>query len=148
MQEFTPTSFSFPILYLMIKQKTGTITIPPGVFPDRHEKMTADFLAEKLGFDVVFLVPARRANTRTPDIRMAGVLWEIKSPKGSSSRTIENNLRNALLQSSHIIVDLRRIDERIPTYKLTREIEKRFRLSKKMKRVIVITRQQNIIDVH
>lgn len=65
-QELRPTSFSFPILYLMIKQKTGTITIPPGVFPDRHEKMTADFLAEKLGFDVVFLVPARRANIRTP----------------------------------------------------------------------------------
>ena len=131
----------------MIKQKTGTITIPPGVFPDRHEKMTADFLAEKLGFDVVFLVPARRANTRTPDIRMAGVLWEIKSPSGRGSRTIENCLRTALLQSPNIVLSLRRMDARIPTYKLVREVERQFRLSRNINRIIIITKQQKIVDI-
>ena len=77
---------------------------------------------------------------------MVGKKWEIKCPFGKSSRTIENNLRAALHQSSYIILDLRNIDGRIPTQKLLTEAERRFRDAKSMKHLMVITREQQCID--
>ena len=96
----------------MAKVRIGTIIVPPGVFTDVHEKIAVDFLAAKLGYDVTFLVPDRRRSAKTPDIEMNGLFWEIKSPTGRSSRTIENNLRLALRQSQNIVLDLRRMDGR------------------------------------
>ncbi len=102
----------------MPRKPVGLIVVPPGVFMDVHEKLAVDFLASQLGYDVTFLVPNRRKGVKTPDIVMNGLNWEIKCPKGKSSRTIENNLRLALKQSPYIIIDLRRTDGRIPTKKL------------------------------
>lgn len=130
----------------MAKRRIGTIIIPPGVFADVHEKLTVDFLAIKIGFDVTFLVPDRRKGTRTPDIEMNGLAWELKSPTGRSPRTIENNLRSALTQSPNIVLDLRRMDGRIPTLKLLKEAERRFRNASKIKHLIVITREDKHID--
>ncbi|TAK89610.1 hypothetical protein EPO04_00680 [Patescibacteria group bacterium] len=127
-----------------VKNRTGTIIIPPGVFVDVHEKMTADFLATKLSYDVTFLVPNRRRGAKTPDIEMNNLRWEIKSPSGKSSRTIENNLRTALRQSPNIILDVRRMDGRIPGKKLLDEVERQFNHAAAIKRIIVILRQ----DVH
>lgn len=129
-----------------MKKQVGTITVPPGVFSARHEKITVDFLAENLGYDVAFLVPDRRKGARTPDIAMDGLLWEIKSPTGKSSRTIENNLRAALKQSPNIVMDLRRMDGRVPAKKLLGEVERQFTLAKSIKRIIVMTRQDRHID--
>ncbi len=130
----------------MARKRIGTIIVPPGVFIAIHEKVAVDFLAAKLGYDVTFLLPDRRKGRKTPDIEMRGLLWEIKSPKGKSSRTIENNLRLALQQSPNIIFDLRRMDGRIPTKKLLSEVERQFSLAKSIKRLIVITRQDEHID--
>jgi hypothetical protein len=130
----------------MIKRRIGTIVIPPGVFVDVHEKMAADFLATNIEYDVTFLLPNRCKGAKTPDIEMNGLLWEIKSPLGKSPRTIENNLRLALRQSPNIILDLRRMDGRIPTNKILREVGHRFKDAKSIKRLIVITRQQKHID--
>ncbi|HEU0266341.1 MAG TPA: hypothetical protein VFQ70_01830 [Candidatus Saccharimonadaceae bacterium] len=124
----------------MTTKKIGTIIIPPGVFVNVHEKRTADYLATHLYHDITFLVPNRQKGRRTPDIEMDGVFWEIKGPKGRSSRTIENNLRAALRQSPNIILDLRRMDGRTPTQKYLQEIERRFNDAKSMKRLIVITK--------
>lgn len=120
--------------------------MPPGVFVSVHEKLTADFLATKMGHDITFIPPNRRRRSKTPDIEMNGLPWEIKSPIGKSSRTIENNLRTALKQSAHIILDLRRIDGRIPTKKLLVEVERQFTLAKSIRHIIVITRQEERID--
>ena len=81
----------------------------------------------------------------TADIRFRGVEWEIKSPIGSSSRTIENNLRNALKQSSNIIVDLGRIKQ--PEEKGLREIKKQAKLLHMLKRIIVITKSGKILEL-
>ena len=120
--------------------------VPPGVFMVVHEKIAVDFLASKIGHDVTFLVPDRRKGAKTPDIEMDGLRWEIKSPRGKSSRTIENNMRNALRQSPNIVLDLRRMDGRIPTKKLLREVERRFNDAKTIKHLIAITRQEKHID--
>lgn len=130
----------------MARKRIGIIIVPPGVFVDVHEKIAADFLAAKIGNDVTFLTTDRRKGTKTPDIEMNGLRWEIKSPTGKSSRTIENNLRLALLQSSNIILDLRRLDGRLPTHKHMREAERQFTLAKSIKRLIVITREEKHID--
>lgn len=130
----------------MTRKRVGLIVTPPGVFVDIHEKLVADFLAANMGYDVTFLVPNRRTGAKTPDIEMNGLAWEIKSPKGKSSRTIENNLRLALQQSPNIVLDLRRMDGRVPTHKHLKEIERRFNDAKAIRHVMVITRQEVAID--
>lgn len=130
-----------------MKPKSGKIIIPPGVFVDVHEKIAADYLAINLQSDIEFLSPTRRKGVRTPDILMCGKKWEIKSPTGKSARTIENTLRAALRQSLYIVLDLRRMDGRIPSYKLIKEAERRFNDAKIMKRLIIITRQGHHIDL-
>lgn len=130
----------------MPRKHVGLIVVPPGVFVDVHEKLAVDFLASQLGYDVTFLVPNRRKGVKTPDIVMNGLTWEIKCPKGKSSRTIENNLRLALKQSPYIIIDLRRMDGRIPTKKLLNEIDRRFNDAKLIKHIVAITRQEAVVD--
>lgn len=131
----------------MRKKHIGRIIVPPGAFMDIHEKLAVDFLAINLGHDITFLVPQRQIGAKTPDIEMNGIQWEIKSPLGKSSRTIENNLRAALKQSPYIVLDLRRMDGRIPTRRLVAEIERRFNDAKSIKSILVITRQDALIDL-
>jgi hypothetical protein len=121
----------------------GYIT-PPDILIEDHEKIVANILA-RLNKEVEFLPPANRDNTHTPDIKMDGLLWEIKSPKGKSSRTIENNLRVALKQSENIILYLGRI--KLPEARCLTEAARQFELSKKIKRLLIITKQQKMVDL-
>lgn len=130
----------------MPRKRIGTVIVPPGTILDPHEKRAVDFIAIERGADITFLIPDRRKGQKTPDIQMYGLLWEIKSPKGRSSRTIENNLRLAMLQSAYIILDLRRLDGRVPTKKYVTEVERQFGLAKSIRHIIVITRQETSID--
>lgn len=79
-------------------KEAGTITIPAGVFPEKHELITANFFTH-LGKDVKFLSPVNKKGARTPDIKVDGLLWEIKAPKAAGSRTLEIAFRAALRQS-------------------------------------------------
>ncbi len=74
--------------------KTGKIITPPDALIEDHERAVANLLA-RAGFEVEFVKPSNRMGDRTPDIKMGGCFWEIKSPKGKSGRTIENNIRIA-----------------------------------------------------
>lgn len=87
-------------------KKMGHINKQPGAYSTLHEQAAADYFARK-GFDVMFLAPVRLPHRKTPDLRMEGVDWEIKSPTGNGSRTIENILRSSKYQSRYIILDLR-----------------------------------------
>ena len=118
-----------------IEKVFGKTIIPFGVFVEQHELDVAKVL-NKLGKDVEFILPSRVKFSRTPDIKMDGLLWEIKSPKGSSSRTIENNLRCALKQSKNIIIDLRRI--KIDETKAISQIKEKFIKIKTIKNIIII----------
>jgi hypothetical protein len=133
-------------MHRMKKSKVGIITAPPGVFMHRHEKLAVDYLAQKLGYDITFVVPDRHIHRKTADIKMIGKFWEIKSPTGKSNRTIENNLRLAIKQSKNIVLDLRRMDGRVPAKKHLTEIQKQFDLSKAIKHLLIITRQEEVIE--
>ena len=87
------------------RMKSGKVIIQYGSLVYPHEKRVA-FLLVKTGHDVTFLPVGI---DKSPDILYRGKKWEIKSPTGSKRRTLENNLRAALRQSSNIIIDLARI---------------------------------------
>ncbi|MDR1195402.1 MAG: hypothetical protein LBL00_02890 [Endomicrobium sp.] len=124
--------------------KYGKIIIPYGVNPEPHELETAKFF-NKLGKDVTFIAPVYEKGAKTPDIRMDGLLWEIKAPKGNSSRTIENNLRAALRQSANLIIDLRRT--KLSEQKAISQINREFKLRKNIVKLIIIKKNQKLLDI-
>ena len=119
----------------------GKIIIPKNTSVYPYEFVVATALS-MTGHDVEF-IPVRRIPT--PDILFMNLEWEIKSPTGSSSRTIENNMRNALKQSRNIIVDLSRI--KYPEEKCLREIRRQTKVIRGINKVIVITRAQKMIKI-
>lgn len=88
------------------RMKAGKVIIQERALVQPHEKKVGDILARTTGKDVIFLAVGIE---KSPDISFCGKKWEIKSPKGSKRRTLENNIRNALKQSNNIIIDLSRI---------------------------------------
>ena len=122
------------------KNKIGHITVPKNALVQPHEFNVATILSWT-GEDVEF-IPASNTH-HTPDIKYAGLEWEIKSPIGSSSRTLENNMRLALKQSSNIIVDLQRI--KLPDEKCLGVVKRRAEKLGKKCRVMVITKTKKTI---
>ena len=123
------------------KQKIGHITVPKNALVQPHEFNVATILSWT-GEDVEFIPTGHMP---TPDIRFRGLEWEIKSPYGSSSRTIENNMRLALKQSSNIIIDLSRM--KLPEDKCLHEVRQQNSLIRGKHRVVVITKTQKIIEL-
>ena len=122
------------------KNKVGHITEPKNALVQPHEFNLATIISWTCD-DVIF-IPA--ANNRTmPDIRFRGLEWEIKSPIGSSSRTIENNMRLALKQSNNIIIDLQRI--KLPDEKCIGVVKRRAEKLGRGYRVMLITKSKNIL---
>lgn len=127
----------------MAKHKREQVIIPANIHLSEHELSVIPFLLA-IGNHVEFLQPSRIRGQKSPDVRIDGVLWEIKSPKGTSNRTIENNFRAALNQAVCIVFDLRR--SKLPEEKALREIKRQFSLAHKVQRVFVVRRNGTTID--
>lgn len=110
---------------------------------DDHEYATVKFLAS-LGHDIELIPPSRIKGLRTPDIYMGGIPWEMKAPLGDGKRTIMNTLQNATHQATNLIIDLRRC--KLPDSTSLREIQFHFRLSKRIRRILVITKDEKLLD--
>ena len=126
----------------MTLMKRGRIT-PNGVVLQTHENATVVFLTDQ-GFDVELIPPVQIKDARTPDIRMLGLEWEMKSPKSNGKYTIEHSFRSALKQSPNIIFDIR--GSKMPQEKCISEIERRFNDFKKVNRVMIITKKLELLD--
>lgn len=122
--------------------KKGKI-IPNGVVLEKHEYQTVLFFTE-LGFDVELVPKSNKLGERSPDIKMGNLLWEMKCPKGQGKYLIQNTLHKAADQSENIIIDLRRI--KIYHARCMARIEKEFRLTRRIRRIKVVTKTKNIID--
>ena len=109
----------------------------------KHELATIHFLADH-GHDIEIIPKINIEGVHTPDIWMDGEPWEMKSPRGKGNSVIRNNLRTAARQSNSAIIDLRRI-KRDET-KCMREIEREFTRSKRLSKLIVITKSQKSLD--
>lgn len=123
------------------KSSSGSITVPKGRLVQPQEMVVATILSWT-GDDVRFLLENGRVN---PDIEYRGALWEIKSLRGASKHTVENNIRLALLQSSNIVIDLqltKMVDEKCLGY-----IRQQICLRRQIKHLIVITKKQQLIEL-
>ncbi len=116
-------------------KKSGKI-IPNGVYLQDHEYETVLFLTEQ-GYDVELIAPSDIMGEKTPDILMNGYRWEMKSPKGKGKWTIKNIMQKASRQSENIVIDIRRLKQ-FPQEKYISEIEQRFELTKRFKRLMII----------
>ncbi len=123
------------------KNGSGSITVPRGRLVQSQEMVVATILSWT-GDDVQFLSENGKV---TPDIRYKGMLWEIKSLRGTSKHTVENNIRLALLQSPNIVIDLqltKMMDEKCLGY-----IKQQICLRRRIKHLIVITKKQQIVKL-
>lgn len=111
--------------------------------PEKEEFETAKFFAA-LGKDVVFIHPSAIPNQHTPDIKMDGLEWEIKNPKGESRRTIENNMRKAVKQSHNIIFDLRHT--KLSESKSIPKLEQEFKLNPLIKKLYIIKKDLTLLS--
>ncbi len=132
----------FPLRTDKILPMSGKL-IQNGVHLKEHEYNTVKLLLEN-GYDVELIPPSNIPGLRMPDIMLQGVPWEMKSPQGSGKKLFKNTIQNASHQSQCIIVDLRRcgVDEE----KALKELEHYFRLSKRLKKMKVIKKSQEILD--
>lgn len=117
--------------------------ITNGVILERHEMMTVNFLL-RLGFNIELIPKSNKAGVRTPDLRMLGLEWEMKSPKGCGKYLLQNVVHRATKQSESIIIDLRRV--KIHPTKCLNELEKQFGYSKSCRRMKVITKLGEMVD--
>lgn len=117
--------------------------IPNGVELKSHEDRTVVFLTE-LGQNVELIPKSNRQGFHTPDIRIGKLLWEIKSPKGEGKSLMKNTLQKAALQSENVIVDLRRTKRH--QQKCVSELKREFVISKKLKRLKIITKSNKTLD--
>ena len=94
---------------------------------------------------VEFIIPVDDYKRKSPDILMFGITWEVKSPKGTSKSTIENQFRRGSKQSRNIIIDTRRTKLDYQT------IESRvlFELKRhpSVKRAILIDKFNKVIEI-
>ena len=114
-----------------MKKKKGGIHIPPGIkpFPKPHELETARVLAN-YGHMVEFIQPDNRKNSKTPDVRLDDVLYELKSPTGKMD-SIERNLKRAVRQSGNIVFDCRRM-KIVDDDAIERTLAKKFKMQKQI----------------
>ncbi|MBQ9610153.1 MAG: hypothetical protein IJV15_12015 [Lachnospiraceae bacterium] len=114
-----------------------------GVHLEEHEYATVKLLLNT-GLDIELIPSSQVKGMRTPDISVNGILWEIKSPTGSGKNTLKHTLQNASHQSNNVIVDLRRC--KLPQDQAIKDLEQRFNLSKRIRRMKIITNDEIIID--
>lgn len=127
---------------MLEKNKKRGVYIAPGRNPWPHELRVAKILA-LAGHYVEFLP---EGNLHSPDIRLDGVEYEIKSPEAFNTNTFEHKLKDATKQSPNLIIDSSRIrkvrDDRIRNF-LVGQVKKQ----KQIKKMLFITKQGHIIDI-
>lgn len=126
----------------MQRKKNGVIN-PNGVSLEKHEYDTILFLTT-LGYDIELIPPSHIPNRRTPDFKMNGLEWEMKSPKGKSRSTLEHAFQAAMKQSVNILFDLRRIQ--MPDEKATSTLKHLFDHSKSIKNLLIITKRRKMLE--
>jgi hypothetical protein len=114
--------------------------------PELHEVEAAWILAHHLNTTVEFLIPINGYKTKTHDLVINGIIWEMKSPEGNSKTTVGNQFKNASKQRArYLIFDARRTtlkDDRVIP-KIRNEIKYR----KSIRRVLFIAKNGIVIEI-
>lgn len=112
-----------------------------GVHLEDHEYATVKLLLST-GLDIELIPTSQVKGMRTPDISINGILREIKAPIGNGKNTIKHTLQNASHQSNNVIIDLRRC--KLPQDQAIKDLAQRFNLSKRIRRMKIITIDEKI----
>ena len=126
---------------MLEKDRKQGIYIAPERSPWPHELRVAKVLA-RAGHYVEFLP---EGNLHTPDIRLDGVEYEIKSPETKKTSSLEQSIRMALKQCPDIIIDSSRMkmhDNRVRSFLI-----KKCKEQKQIKKMLFITKRGEIIDI-
>ena len=111
--------------------------------PHDFEMSAALLVAEYFKTNVIFLRPY---SLSSPDLKIKGVIWELKSPIGNSKNTIYNNIKTARKQSINIIIDLRRC--RLNEHKAFANIRYAYKKRKRQRGTyLIIKKSGKILDV-
>lgn len=110
--------------------------------PARYELSAAQLLASHYKTDVEFIP---RSNQKTPDFLINNIKWELKSPKGKGKNNIERQLQTGLKQSKNIIFDARR--SKLHISKIRNELNHQFKLAKSIRRLVLIEKSKNIVEI-
>lgn len=81
----------------------------------------------------------------SPDIRLDGIEYEIKSPETRKTSSLEQLIRTALKQCPHIIIDSSRM--KMHDDKAQKFLVKKCREQKRIKKMLFITKRGAIIDI-
>ena len=121
-----------------------SVIVPKDVFPkpSTREISAAYILLGYFKTDIKF-VP--RSNQKTPDFLIEKKFWELKSPTGNGKYNLQHTLRNAAKQSENIIIDAR--FSKIHINKIKNELDYQFKHSKNIRRLLLIDKQKNIIEI-
>lgn len=130
----------------MSRQKADVI-IPDGMkpIPADHELAVALILARHHNCLVEFLQPVAGYRTKTPDIVMNGIMWEIKSPTGNSKKSTVEYQFKGLKQSRNLVLDGRRT--RLDDVFLRSQIKQEIARHSRVGRVLFISKSDAVIEL-
>lgn len=120
----------------------GKVVVPANANPWPHELRVAKILA-LAGYAVEFIP---EANTKTADILLDGIEFEIKSPKSANANSLEHILKKAVKQSCNIIIDTSRM-KNVRDDNTSRFLINQVRIRRQINNLIMITKQGQIIDI-
>lgn len=126
------------------RSETGKIILPAGMRPrpEDHELHIASILSRHFETDIEF-VP--RANQRTADFLINGMLWELKSPTGTGKNNVQRQLQEAHHQSKNVIIDASR--SKMHAIKIRRQVEHQFKIVKSVKRLLFIAKNGKVFEI-
>lgn len=129
-----------------MKKEKSEVFIPPNLDnpPEEHEIEAAWIIAKHFNCLVKFLKPIVGYKIKTADFVIQGLLWELKSPTGTSRRSCVNRqLVSALEQSNNIIFDGRRtkLEDEFIKAKLLAELK----MKRSIRRLLFITKNEDVV---
>ncbi|MBR0406088.1 MAG: hypothetical protein IJI68_12960 [Eggerthellaceae bacterium] len=125
--------------------RKGKIVIQSGANVWPHELKTAEALAAA-GYTVEFIRKSEERHATSADCIIDGVIWEMKAPTASQIRRVQRALRDALKQSSNVILDSRRM-KGIPDKAIERELRKWAGELKHLDKLLFVGRGGAVVDI-
>ncbi|MDR0979740.1 MAG: hypothetical protein LBM12_01130 [Candidatus Nomurabacteria bacterium] len=123
------------------------VLIPDGYKPARKEKDAAWVLARFYKTTVEMLRPSARYRERTPDFKINGKPYELKTPETSQARKILTLISEASDQAERVVIDIR----------WTKVIEKRMldlaceallvKQNKRIIKIVVIASRKKVLEI-
>lgn len=111
--------------------------------PYPHEMFAAKAVSVYFNTDATFV--KRNDTTKSADLKIKNIIWEIKSPIGDGKRTMQNNLRAADDQSPNVIINLVRC--KMNSVRAVNRIRHELSKANKIKRLLVVYKNGDVVKL-